>query len=166
MKRRTVLAAISVTLAGLAASSATLAQGTKSIIGSWIPVSAVVTDPSGKKNNAFGDAPRGMLVFMPDGRYTLTIMEGTLPKFASNNRAKGTPDENRAVVAGSIAHIGKYSVDEKEKTLTFHVESSTYPNWEGQSQKRVFSVSKDELTYKVATASLGGSAELVWKRVK
>jgi hypothetical protein len=57
-------------------------------------------------------------------------------------------------------------VDEKNKTLTFHVETSTYPNWEGMSQKRTFSVSKDELKYHVPSSSLGGTAEVAWKRVK
>lgn len=168
MNRRTTLKAIpaAIVLAGLAVPVAAQAQGAKSVIGTWAPVSAVVTDPSGKKSNAFGDNPRGILVFMPDGRYTLTIMEGSLPKFASNNRAKGTAEENRAVVAGSIAHIGRYSVDEKSNTLTFHVETSTYANWEGQSQKRTFSISKDELRYQVPAASVGGTAELVWKRLK
>src|SRR5262249_52921942 len=32
-----------------------------------------------------------------------------LPKFASNNRDMGTPEENKAVVQGSITYFGTYS---------------------------------------------------------
>ena len=142
------------------------AQSAKSLVGSWAPVSVTATDPSGKKSDAFGTNPRGNLVFTADGRYTLIVMRDSLPKFASNSRAKGSADENQAVVAGSIGHFGKYSVDAKSKILTFQVDRSTYANWDGIPQKRPFSISKDELKYSVPAASTGGTAELVWKRVK
>jgi hypothetical protein len=35
-------------------------------------------------------------------------------KFASNNRNEGTPEENKAIVQGSIAHFGTYTVNEAE----------------------------------------------------
>jgi hypothetical protein len=46
------------------------------------------------------------------------------PKFASNNRATGTPEENKAVVQGLIAFFGTYSVNEADRTFTMHVEGS------------------------------------------
>ena len=46
-----------------------------------------------------------------------------LPKFASNNRQAGTPEENKAFVQGSLAYFGTYSVDEAAKTVTVHIES-------------------------------------------
>ncbi len=101
------------------------------------------------------------------GTYTLVSADTTgLPKFASNNRTKGTPEENQAIVAGSLGHFGKYTVDEKDKAFTFHIEASTYPNWDGTAQKRPFTISGDELRYGTAAASGGGRADLVWKRVK
>ena len=41
-----------------------------------------------------------------------------------------------------------------------------FPNWEGQEQKRPFTIKADELTYKVPVASTGGTSELVWRRAK
>jgi hypothetical protein len=94
-------------------------------------------------------------------------MRASLPKFASNSRTKGTPEENKAVVEGSLAHFGRYTVDEKDKTITFHVESSTYPNWDGAPQKRPFTVKGDEFTYHVLAVSGGtGSGQVTWKRMK
>jgi len=167
MNRRNTLAAISASLLFLSLAVPTgdaAAQGAKSLVGSWAAVSAVNTDASGKKTDTFGPNPRGLLVFTSDGRYTLTVMRASLPKFASNNRNKGSAEENQAVVAGSIAHFGKYKVE--DKAIVFNVESSTYANWDGAPQKRPFSVSGDQLKYVVPVASVGGTAELVWKRVK
>jgi hypothetical protein len=67
-------------------------------------------------------------------------------------------------VAGSVAHFGRISAGEKE--LTFHVETSTYPNWNGTVQKREFSVAGDELKYGDAASSAGGRVELVWRRAR
>ena len=85
----------------------------------------------------------------------------------SEIRTKATDAENKAIVEGSIAHYGKYSVDDGGKALTFHVEVSTFPNWDGKPQKRMLTVKGDTLTYVVATPSTGGApSEVTWKRVK
>jgi len=143
------------------------AQGAKSLTGTWTLVSADNIDASGKNAPFFGPNPRGSLIFTSNGRYSLWVGALSLPKFASNNRAKGTAEENQAVVAGSIAHFGKYTVDEKDKSFTFNVETSTFPNWDGTTQKRAFTVSGDELKYTNPVASAGGGrVDLVWKRAK
>ena len=143
------------------------AQGAKRIIGTWTVVSVDNVDSSGKKTPFFGANPRGSLIFTSNGRYSLWVGAPSLPKFASNNRAKGTAEENQAVVAGSIAHFGKYTVDAKDKSFTFNVETSTFANWDGTTQKRSFTVSGDELKYTNPVASAGGGrVDLVWKRAK
>ena len=164
MNRRTTLIALSASLALVAGPVA--AQSAKSLVGTYTGVAFVVTDASGKKSDVFGTNPRALLVLTPDGRYSIIVMRETLPKFASNSRLKGTPEEHQAIVAGSLAHFGKYTIDEKDKSITFHVESATYPNWDKIPQKRPFTVKGDQLSYKVAAASGGGTAEVVWKRVK
>jgi hypothetical protein len=142
------------------------AQSAKSLVGTWTVVSSDNVDASGKKTAIYGPNLRGSLIFTSNGRYSLTLARASLPKIASDNRTKGTAEENQAVVAGSLAHFGKYTVDEKDKALTFHIETSTYPNWDGTTQKRPFTVSGDELKYTNAAASGGGRADLVWKRAK
>ncbi|MGD0023765.1 MAG: lipocalin-like domain-containing protein [Xanthobacteraceae bacterium] len=93
-------------------------------------------------------------------------MRSDLPKFDTNNRATGTADENKAVVQGSIAFFGAYSVNEADNSYTVQVEGATFPNWTGTAQKRGFSISGDELTIINAGGSSGGSNELKLKRVK
>ena len=107
-----------------------------------------------------------MLTLDADGHFMLTIIGPNLPRFASNNRAAGTPEENMAVVSKSIAMIGTYSVNSADKTLIFKVDSSTFPNWNGTEQKRLLASSKDELKYITPSASSGGVGTVTWRRAK
>jgi hypothetical protein len=66
------------------------------------------------------------------------IGRSDLPKFTSKNRQAETPEENKAVVQGSIAYFGTYSVSETDKTITTHIESCTFPNWHGIDRKTSF----------------------------
>jgi hypothetical protein len=133
------------------------AQDAKSVAGTYTIVSV----------KAFGDNPRGQMTLGHDGRYSLILARTTLPKVASGVRDTGTAEENKAVVGGSIAHFGKYTVDAKDKTITFKVATSTFPNWDGATFKRPFKVSADQLSYtNSAPSSGGGATEVVWKRIK
>ena len=79
----------------------------------------------------------------------------------------GTPEENKAVVVGSISLFGTYTVDEAAKTIIYKVESSTFPNWDGHELKRtITSLTDDELKYINPAVSVGGRAETVWRRLK
>jgi hypothetical protein len=133
------------------------AAGPASVAGTYTIVSV----------EAFGDNARGVMTLGRDGRYSLILARQTLPKFAAGTRTKSTPEESKAIVDGSIAHFGKYTVNDKDKTITFNIEASTYPNWDGAVFKRALKVSGDTLTYTNAQPSDGGKPnDVVWKRVK
>jgi hypothetical protein len=136
------------------------------IVGTWTLVSSDTVQPNGTRSPTFGSNPKGIAVFDSGGRYVFTFINSSLPKFAGNNRTTGTPDENKAVVQGTLAHFGRYTVNEAEPSLTLHIESSSFPNWVGTEQKRTFTVAGDDLKWITPAASGGGSAELVWKRAK
>ncbi|MGD0970788.1 MAG: lipocalin-like domain-containing protein [Desulfobaccales bacterium] len=143
--------------------ASTLAQ---QIQGSWILVS-IYNEQDGKKIDLYGPNPRGSIILTPDGRFIYIIMRASLPKFAANNRMKGTAEENQAVIQGSHATFGKYTVaSNKEQTVNVHIEGSTFPNWDGQDQKRVMIVSGDELKITNPNATTGGTNYMVWKRAK
>jgi hypothetical protein len=97
-----------------------------------------------------------MLIFTADGHYSLFMARSGLPRFASNSRDRGTDDENRAVVSGAIAHIGRYTLNERAGTFTWQIEASTFPNWNNTTQAHPFVVAGDQLRY----------AEAVWRRAK
>ena len=157
MNRTTKLAAICASLLLAAFVAPVAAQSMKSVAGTY----SVVKIP------AYGENARGRLVLGADGRYSLIAGRTTLPKFAANSRVKGTPEENKAVIDGSIAHFGTYTVDDGGKAITFNIQMSTFPNWDGTSAKRALKVAGDQLTYTVTAPSAGGPPnDVIWKRVK
>ena len=141
------------------------AQTAKDLAGTWTLVSTV-TEQGGNKTDIYGPNPKGILMVDANGRYVIAFARADLPKIASNNRTTATPEENKAIVGGSITHFGTLSVNAADKTITFKIETSTFPNWDGTEQKRPFTVTGDELQYTVPAASGGGTATVVWKRAK
>ena len=155
-----------VATAAMAVSMPARAQAADGLRGTWTLVSSV-TDKDGKKTEQFGHGAKGMMSLDSDGHFMLTIIGAGLPKFAATSRAAGTAEENKAVMSKSIGMIGTYSVNPADKTLTFRVESATFPNWNGTEQKRlIVTASKDELRYITPTASSGGIGAVTWKRAK
>ena len=143
------------------------AQTAKDLVGTWALVS-VVLEKDGQKTDMYGPNPTGQFTYGSDGHFSNIIIGSDLPKFASSNRREGTPEENQAVVQGSLAFFGTYTVDETGKIYTAHIDSSTFPNWTGTDRKEAFSISGDELHIDpVSKPSTGtGTPHLVLKRTK
>ena len=119
------------------------------------------------KIKSYGPGARGMMILTPDGHYSISLARASLPKFASNSRVEGTPEENKAVVEGSLFHYGTYTVDDGGNSITFNIKASTFANFDGTTQKRTLKVSGDMLIYLPTTASSGGvPQDVVWKRMK
>ena len=143
---------------------AAFAQTAKELVGSWTMASNINIRADGSKADVFGSKGKGLAIFASDGRFAVVNINPDTPKFAANSRAQGTADENKAAMIGGIALFGTYTVVNKE--IAFKVEGSTYPNWTGAEQKRVVkSFTKDQFTWSLP-ASIGGTAEVTWKRLK
>jgi hypothetical protein len=148
----------------IALSSSVWAQTPEALHGTWVLVSSIA-EKDGTKTDQFGPGAKGVMSLDGNGHFMLTIIGAGLPKFVSNNRAIGTPEENKAVVSKSIAMLGTYSLNLTDKTLTFRVETATFPNWNGTEQKRlIVTASRDELKYVTPTASSGGVGTVTWRR--
>src|SRR3954451_20452233 len=161
-----IMGALGLTLAtGNAPAQQTAKINKTQLLGSWTLVSNTGSNQSpGARNFGPND---GVAIFEANGRFSIQLVRADLPKFASNNRDIGTAEENKAIVQGSITYFGTYSVNEGDGALTLHIERSSFPNWNGSDQKRNISLlSAEELKYTNPTASVGGTAELAWKRVK
>jgi hypothetical protein len=147
-----------------------MAQGMSKIdktklVGSWTQVSVTNTASDGTTIHPFGSND-GFVIFDASARFVQVVARSDLPKFVSNNRNTGSPEENKAVVQGSVAYFGAYTVNE-DGALTLRIERSTFPNWNGTDQKRIItSLTADELKINNLTPTIGGTAEQVFKRVK
>ena len=141
------------------------AQTSNSLVGTWNLVS-LTYDQNGTPTKPYGDSPKGIQILGSDGRVVVILLKPDLPKFASNNRVTGTPEENKAVVQGSLAYFGTYSVNDADKTISVQIDAATFPNWMGQSQKRAFTIKGDELTVTNTMSTVGLPSVTVWRRAK
>jgi hypothetical protein len=138
-------------------------QAAPDLAGSWSLVSLTVSR-SGNEVEVLGPHPHGQPIFGSDGRYVLLGLRADLPKFASGNRLLGTAEENQHIAQGNFAHFG--TVDRAEQAIVFHIQNSTFPNWDGDVQRRPFTLDGDRPTY-IAPGSLGyGASKVVWQRMK
>ena len=144
-----------------------VAQIPKELVGTWSLVS-ITFEQDDKKTDFYGPNPRGQLTYDADGHFSEILTRSDLPKFASNNRMAGTAEENKSIVQGSLVQFGTYSVSEADKIITRHIESCTFPNWNGMDRKSSFSISGDELSITGLSGTSTGTEtpHLIWKRVK
>ncbi len=168
MKLRTVAVLLALALpAGTAA-----AQPAKSlkdqIVGTWNFVVAEITASDGKKSFPFGETPRGILIFTADGHFAQIHVASDVPRIASNNRMTGTPEEYAAIMRRSLSVFGTRTVDEANKTVTYHIVSSSFPNWEGEAQTRTIDkLTSDEFVNTNPNVGRGrGSASNFYQRAK
>src|SRR5437660_10872518 len=138
------------------------------IVGRWDFIIAQVTGPDGKKSFPFGETPKGILIFTPDGRFAQIHVASDMPKFASGNRLTGTAEEYAAINRRSLAVFGSYTVDEQKGTVTYKIVSSTFPNWEGEAQTRTIDkLDADEFVNTNPNVAGGrGSASNLYRRAK
>ena len=171
MNRRCIFGLFAIAALGLALPPTGAAGQQKTLkeqlIGAWTLVSIIATSKDGAKSDRRGPNPKGLLIFDASGRYSVLTSRTELPKFAINNVDQGTAEENKAVVTGMIANVGTWSVDEVTKTITTNIEAGSFPNLNGNSQKRIISsLTADELKYVNAASATGTVDEATWRRAK
>jgi hypothetical protein len=171
MQRGRVLAATAVLALAMLPGAVEAQQKTikQQLAGTWNLLLVDEVKADGTHVPLYGPNPMGLLIFTPDGHYSLQIMRVGRPRYA-NLRTGGTPDENKAAVTGTISHFGTYSVDESAKAVTLLVEASSFPAWDGTKLTRVVTAITDEvLTYDNPTLvgePASSHGELAWKKVK
>ncbi|MET0707787.1 MAG: lipocalin-like domain-containing protein [Tardiphaga sp.] len=161
MNRRSILTISAIAALGLAVlpGNAVAQQKTikEQLVGTWTPVSWEQDVASGPKFQRFGANPKGVTVFDANGRFFIMFARSDLPKIASNNPSTSTPEEAKAIVSGSIAYYGTYTVDEAAKIISFRIESSSFPNQLGIEGKRaITSLTATELKH-TNTTVVGGN---------
>lgn len=135
-------------------------------LGAWSLVSVENINADGSKVSPYGEHPIGMLIFTKEGEYAIQILKANRSKVVANDKDKATAEENAMLVRGNNAHFGSYVIDENKQVIVFNVQHAFYPNWEGITQVRTYSLKDNLLTYTVATPASGGAAvaKVVWKK--
>jgi Lipocalin-like domain len=149
----------SLSLALVFCTGSAVAQKTdrEKLVGTWTIVLVDNVRSDGSRIPLYGPNPQGIAMFDTEGHYSLQIMSDGRPKFAANDKSKGTPDEYKAAVQGSNCHFGTYSVNEFDHTVTLHVEHATFSNWEGTNLTWPLKVNGDESRFTIPHPTSGGA---------
>jgi hypothetical protein len=98
--------------------------------------------------------PNGIQIFDASGHYATILAPRGRPKFntpgATNLaevRSQATPEQYKAAAMGLFVNFGTWSVNEADKTITYHYDGALFPNVEGTDAKTNVSVTGDELTF-------------------
>ena len=159
-----LLATIAIACPALAPAFAS-PQQSNPLVGAWTLVSVNDERADGQKVPLYGPSPNGYLTFSADGRYSLQLCSAERPRFAANDRTKGTPAEYQAAVLGCNPHWGRYAMSGSD--INFKIDHAIFQNWENTEQKRAFTLVGDVLTYKVPNAPVTGvNPVVIWKRMK
>jgi hypothetical protein len=129
IKRRAMLVAGTAAMA-LPIASPAATQSPNKVVGTWRMIAATV-EVNGTISLPYGPEPQGRLVFTCDLHFVEFLHDPRIPRFESNERGNGTDEENRAVMAGTLALYGRYTVDADGNFSGNTVEGSSFPNWIG-----------------------------------
>jgi hypothetical protein len=134
------------------------------LAGTWTLVAADLLHADGTRTPDYGAAPTGRLMVDARGRYSLQIFRAERPRFAADDKSRGTAAEFAGAVLGSSTHFGTLSLDPATHVLSVHIERSSFPNWENTVQRREYTLDGDVLSYKVPPRPDGSTPMTVWRR--
>ena len=150
MKRAAVFR-IATAVCGMTAIGAAHAQPKSlkdQLIGTWVLVSDHNTNAQGVTSVPWGTHPLGTYMFDSAGHFAEIIIN---------------PDQDGA----TVDYYGTYSVDEENKAIDVHITGSSAKRFNDTESKRtIASMSDDEFTTTNSNTSVGGTAEVTWKRLR
>jgi hypothetical protein len=142
------------------------ARKAASLAGTWTLVAADVQHRDGSRESDYGAHPKGLLLIDKQGNYSLQIFKAERPRFHADDKSKGTAAEYRAAVMGSSTHYGRLVVEPDRGVLVFHITGASFPNWEGQEQRRQYELKDGVLSYRVKARPNGDVPISIWRRVE
>ncbi|MFL5281102.1 MAG: lipocalin-like domain-containing protein [Rhodopila sp.] len=81
----------------------------------------------GRKNDTWGSDPKGVAMFSPYGMFAVQIYEG--------ERQKAPDKAARDPIGPLVAYYGTYHVDDGGKTVTYQIQQSSFPGWNGLERR-------------------------------
>ena len=88
----------------------------------------------GETVEPFGPHPTGLLCFHESMTFVELMSNPQVAKYASNDRAGGTAEEDKAAMVGNLALFGTYRIDSNGDFIGNTVEGCTFPNWIGDER--------------------------------
>ncbi len=138
----------------------------RKVVGTWKLVSIEATRPNGEVIRDWGQNPTGLIIYDSEGRMAVQFMRDPRPTSASNPL---TIEEKNAAFEGYYAYFGTYEFDEKDGTVTHHIQGSMRPYEVRTDYKRLYKLEGNRLTLSTPPMLREGEQRiyrLVWERVK
>ena len=172
---KTLVLSVTLALSTLALAAA-LPQGARTvsgvsqrIVGTWLLTSRTVrrADGTALADPVLGDKPLGRLYYDATGVVMLQMMR--MDRASAIGRPANPQDAaNQRAILGYDAYFGRYTIDERARTITHHVEGSLFPEDLGKDWVRPFTLEGDTLTLKFTSPTDGVeiTRTLVFRRSK
>ncbi len=141
-------------------------MGDEEFAGTWKLVSSEYRFADGERLKLYDT---GILMYDAQGNMSVQLMQAARPAFAKADRLGGTIEEIKSAFQGYQAYYGTFSIDEKLRTVTHHLQGSLLPNWVGVDQVRYYDLEHDRLTLRTPKLLLHGKEAvgyLAWQRAK
>ena len=171
MHRHRIVGISMITAFGLASLGSSAVSQQKSfkeqLVGTWtLRVCEVVAQDGTRSPLVMGDNPAGQYILTDDGHFSFQAT-AELSRFVSDDRMNSTPKEDKAVVQGSIAYYGTYTVNDADRTIAVHTERSSFPNLNGTDGKRIVTtLSPDRMSYVNPVRMARGTINCAYRRAK
>ena len=127
------------------------------LVGVWRLKAFEFTDAEGNLFHPLGKRPSGALVVTKDGHAVISFSASDRPKFATDDVFKSTPEERATAAQGFASFGGPCEVS--DTSITVRVEYSSFPNWVGGSQVRLYQTDGKKLTLRTPGARMFGGVE-------
>ena len=131
-------------------------------VGSWTLISFKDEPEEGEAIYPFGQDAFGRIVYESNGKMAVVLMQpGREAPHVESSFEELSPEEMRSVLSGFFAYTGDYSVNERDQTITHHIEACLAPTWVGSDRIRKYQfISEDRISLQPKE----GTSELIWQR--
>jgi hypothetical protein len=140
------------------------------LIGTWRPLSCIErTVDTGEQGFPMRTDPIGYIMYAPEGYMAIQLATAGRSSFAGGDMLRGAPQEYVAAACSYIAYAGRFHVDERRGIVEHVIHLSLFPNWTGQSERRLVKIDGDILDLATEQPTLAGgerkALRLRWRRV-
>jgi lipocalin-like protein len=139
------------------------ASASDGFAGTWRLVSWTSESEAGEKSYPWGGDAFGRIIYHPNGRMMVTLMQQDRPAISTDRTLEATAEDLRVMAEGFFAYSGTYVVDVAKQTVTHQIQACTSPNWVGTARVRQFErLGPDQIVLRPTEGTEG--YELLWQR--
>jgi hypothetical protein len=134
--------------------------------GTWKLVAWRRIAADGAVSYPLGADARGQLIYTSNGLMTVQITAAARPSLATDDPLGGDAAARAAAYSTYLAYYGTYEMNGEH--VVHHLDSSLFPNWNGEEQARAITTEDDDLVLRTPPMQLADGStvvnELAWAR--